>query len=116
MAAWIALLLLVVAGLALLLRADAGPIAGFDPSEFAIAGRGRGAADLPRCRPSPAATAGAPARPAATCWRWLVVALALVAAYSYREELLALGHRVVGELLPPGAPLRARRRRKASSR
>ena len=37
MGAWIALTLLVIAGLALLLRADAGSIAGFDPSDFAIA-------------------------------------------------------------------------------
>ena len=37
MGAWIALALLVVAGLALLLRADAGSIAGYDPSDFAIA-------------------------------------------------------------------------------
>ena len=36
MAAWIALLLLVIAGLALLLRADTGTIAGFEPSDFAI--------------------------------------------------------------------------------
>ena len=36
MAAWIALLLLVVAGLALVLRPDAGTIAGIDPYEFAI--------------------------------------------------------------------------------
>src|SRR6516165_8719401 len=37
MGAWIALTLLVIAGLALLLRADADTIAGFDPSDFAIA-------------------------------------------------------------------------------
>ena len=37
MGAWVALTLLVIAGLALLLRADAGSIAGYDPSDFAIA-------------------------------------------------------------------------------
>lgn len=36
MAAWIALLLLVAAGLALLLRPDASGIAGFEPTDFAI--------------------------------------------------------------------------------
>ena len=46
MGAWIALTLLVIAGLALLLRADAGSIAGFDPSDFAIARGLRRAADL----------------------------------------------------------------------
>jgi aspartyl protease family protein len=35
------------------------------------------------------------------------VALLLVGGYSYREEILSLGHRVVGELLPPGSVLRA---------
>ena len=34
MAAWLALLLLVVAGLVLMLRPDAGSIAGYDPSDF----------------------------------------------------------------------------------
>ena len=30
-----------------------------------------------------------------------------MAGYSYREEILTLGHRVIGELLPPGAILRS---------
>jgi aspartyl protease family protein len=105
MGAWIALTLLVIAGLALLLRADAGSIAGFDPSDFAIvvasvallvflvssiAGSYRG-------------RAGQAIRDLLT---WAMVALLLVAGYSYREEILSLGHRVVGELLPPGSALR----------
>jgi len=105
MAAWIALLLLVIAGLALLLRTDAGTIAGFDASDFAIvvgsvallifigsalAGNYRG-------------RAGQAAR---DMLAWSLVALALVTGYSFREELLGLGHRVVGELLPPGSALR----------
>jgi aspartyl protease family protein len=106
MGAWIALTLLVIAGLALLLRADAGSIAGFDPSDFAIAVacaalliflvssiagsyRGRG---------------GHAVRDFLT---WTLMALLLVAGYSYREELFSLGHRVVGELLPPGSALRS---------
>ncbi len=82
MGAWIALALLVVAGLALLLRADAGSIAGFDPSDFAIvvasvalliflsssiAGSYRG-------------RAGQAVRDILT---WSLVALLLVAGYSY---------------------------------
>jgi aspartyl protease family protein len=105
MGAWIALTLLVIAGLALLLRADAGSIAGFDPSDFAIvvasvallvflvssiAGSYRG-------------RTGQAVRDLLT---WAMVALLLVAGYSYREEILSLGHRVVGELLPPGSVLR----------
>ena len=35
------------------------------------------------------------------------MALLLVAGYSYRNEILTLGHRVIGELLPPGAILRS---------
>ena len=31
---------------------------------------------------------------------WAVVALALVVGYTYRDRLLAVGHQVLGELLP----------------
>jgi aspartyl protease family protein len=37
---------------------------------------------------------------------WVSVAVVLVGGYSYREELLGLGHRVAGELMPPGTALR----------
>ena len=105
MGAWIALLLLVIAALVLLLRADAGPIAGFDPSDFAIilAGValvifiGSSLAGSYRGR------AGQAVRDLLT---WVLVAVVLVGGYSYREELLGLGHRVAGELLPPGTALR----------
>lgn len=105
MGAWIALTLLVIAGLALLLRADAGSIAGFDPSDFAIvvAGvallifLGSSLAGSYRTR------AGQAVRDFVT---WSVMALLLVAGYSYRDELFTLGHRVIYELLPPGSALR----------
>ena len=101
MGAWIALTLLVIAGLALLLRADAGSIAGFDPSDFAIAvacvalviflassiaGSYRG-------------RAGHAVRDVLT---WTLVALLLVAGYSYREEIFSLGHRVAAFHVGPG--------------
>jgi aspartyl protease family protein len=38
---------------------------------------------------------------------WTAMALLLVTGYSYRNEILSLGHRVMGELLPPGAILRS---------
>jgi aspartyl protease family protein len=106
MGAWIALTLLVIAGLALLLRADAGSIAGFDPSDFAIVVAsvalliflGSSIAGSYRGR------AGQAARDLLT---WAMVALLLIAGYSYRDEILSLGHRVVGELLPPGSALRS---------
>jgi aspartyl protease family protein len=105
MGAWIALTLLVIAGLSLLLGADAGSIAGFDPSDFAItiAGiallifLGSSLAGSYRAR------AGQAVRDLLT---WAGMALLLVAGYSYREELSSLGHRVIYELLPPGSALR----------
>lgn len=105
MGAWIALPLLVVAGLVLLLRADAGSIAGFDPSDFAIAVAsialliflGSSIAGSYRGR------AGQAVRDVLT---WALVALLLVGGYSFRDEIFSLGHRVVGELMPPGTALR----------
>jgi aspartyl protease family protein len=105
MGAWIALTLLVIAGLALLLRADAGSIAGFDPSDFAIA-----VASVALLIFLASSIAGSYRGRAGQAVRdfltWSAVALVLVAGYSYRNEILTLGHRVAGELLPPGTPLR----------
>jgi aspartyl protease family protein len=105
MGAWIALTLLVIAGLALLLRADAGSIAGFDPSDFAIAVAS--IALLIFITSSLAGSyrgrAGQAARDLLT---WSLMALVLVAGYSYRNEIFSLGHRVASELLPPGTALR----------
>jgi aspartyl protease family protein len=94
MGAWIALVLLVIAGLALLLRADAGTIAGFDASDFAIA------------MASIAMLIFVASSIAGSYLTWAIVALMLVAGYSYRDEILSFGHRVAGELLPPGTALR----------
>lgn len=106
MGAWIALTLLVIAGLALLLRADAGSIAGFDPSDFAIA-----VASLALLVFLFSSIAGSYRGRAGQAVRdlltWAVMALVLVAGYSYREELFSFGHRVVGELMPPGSALRS---------
>jgi aspartyl protease family protein len=105
MAAWVALLLLVVAGLALLLRWDAGSIAGFDPSDFALIVAGLallifiGSAVAGSYR-------GRTGQAIRDMLAWTLVALALVAAYSFRDRLLAVGHQVLGELLPPGSALR----------
>jgi aspartyl protease family protein len=105
MAAWVALLLLVVAGLALLLRADAGSIAGFDPSDFALIVAGVALLIF-----IGSAVAGSYRGRAGQALRdlmaWSLVALALIAGYSYRDTLLSFGHQVLGELLPPGSALR----------
>jgi aspartyl protease family protein len=106
MGAWIALTLLVIAGLALLLRADAGSIWGFDPSEFAIAVAG--VAMLIFLGSSIAGSyRGRTGQAVRDLVSWSMVALLLVAGYSYREDIFSLGHRVVGELLPPGTALRS---------
>lgn len=103
--AWVALLLLIVAALVLLLRADAGTIAGFEPSDFAILIAGVallifiGSSLVGSYR-------GRPAQAVRDLLSWVLAAVVLVAAYSFREELLSLGHRVAGELLPPGSALR----------
>jgi aspartyl protease family protein len=105
MGAWIALTLLVIAGLALLLRADAGSIAGFDPSDFAIAVAG--AALLIFLVSSLAGSyRGRAGQAVRDLLAWSGMALLLVAGYSFREELFTFGHRVIYELLPPGSVLR----------
>jgi aspartyl protease family protein len=105
MGAWIALLLLVIAGVALILRADAGTIAGFDPSDFAIA-----VASIAMLVFLASSMAGSYRGRGAQAIRdlltWVIIVFGLVAGYSYREELLGLGHRVAGELVPPGATFR----------
>jgi len=105
MAAWIALLLLVVAGLALLLRTDAGTIAGFDASDFAIV---VGSVALLIFIGSAVAGSyrGRAGQAARDMLAWALVALALITGYSFRDKLLTLGHQVLGELLPPGSALR----------
>jgi aspartyl protease family protein len=106
MAAWVALLLLVVAGLVLMVRADTGTIAGLDPSDFALI-----VAGLALLIFIGSAVAGSYRGRAGQAVRdllaWTLVALALVTGYSFRDNLFALGHQVLGELLPPGTMLRA---------
>lgn len=104
MGAWVALALLVIAGLALVIRHDAGTIAGFDATDFAaivaslalliylgfpLLGRYGG-------------RFGAALRDFAI---WAGFALILVALYSFRHELSIVAHRVAGELLPAGTNL-----------
>ena len=105
MGAWISLLLLVIAALVLLLRADTGTIAGFEPSDFAILLAG--VALVIFIGSSLAGSyRGRPGQAVRDLLSWVLVTVVLVGGYSYREELLGLGHRVAGELLPPGTALR----------
>ena len=103
MTSWIALALLAAAGAMLVLRHDAGTIAGFDNADIAgivaalallifLGGsmftsyRGRFTGAL---------------RDALT---WGVIALALIAGYSYRGQIMPTVQRIAGELLP-GKPI-----------
>jgi aspartyl protease family protein len=106
MAAWVALLLLVIAGVALLMRAEAGSIAGFDPSDFALV-----LAGLALLIFITSSLAGSYRGRAGQALRdlmaWSLVAVALVAGYNFRDRILGLSNHVMRELLPPGSPLRA---------
>jgi aspartyl protease family protein len=105
MGAWVALTLLVIAGLALLLRGDTGSIAGLETSDFAIA-----AASLAVFIFLASAFAGSYRGRLAQAVRdllaWATLTLILVTGYTFRNELYGLGYRVAGELLPPGYALR----------
>jgi aspartyl protease family protein len=106
MAAWVALLLLVIAGVALLMRADMGSIAGYDPSDFALVVSGL--ALLVFITSSVAGSyRGRAGQGLRDMLVWSLLVVAVVAGYSYRERIVSFGHQVLGDLLPPDSPLRA---------
>ena len=99
MGSWVALGLLIVAGLVLVLQHDAGTIAGLDSSSFAglVAGLALliylGGSVIRDYR-GRAAEAG---RHAIT---WAGLALILVGVYSLRDDLVPFAYRIAGELVP----------------
>ena len=101
---WLGLLLLIIAALVLLLRGDAGSIAGLDTGEFAALTAGVALLifiGIPALRSYQGRIAQG-VKDAAT---WAAFALVLVALYSFRAELATVWNRVAGELLPPGSNL-----------
>jgi aspartyl protease family protein len=106
MAAWIALGLLVVAGLVLVLSPDQGSVAGLSPTEVALVVAGVAAAIFVG-----APLAGQYRGRMAAALRDLVVwgglLLGLVAVYGFRDELEVVAARVIGELSPAGTDLGA---------
>ena len=106
MGAWVALVLLLVAGAALLMRGETDTIAGIDASDAAIAMAGLatiifvGSTLIGGYR-------GRPGQAIRDTVTWALLGLFLVGGYSYREEIFALGHRIVGELAPPSSIVRA---------
>lgn len=106
MAAWVALLLLVIAGVALLMRADVGSIAGYDPSDFALVVSGF--ALLVFIASSVAGSyRGRAGQALRDMLAWSLLGAALFAGYSYRERIVSFGHQVLGDLLPADSLLRS---------
>lgn len=103
MSAWIALGFLVIAGLVLVLRHDAGTVAGFSTGDFAgivamvalLIFLGGTLMQDYRNRFVKAVRDGV---------MWALVAFVLVAVYTYRDEVLSIGQRIAGELVP-GMPV-----------
>ena len=98
---WFLLLVLAGGGLVLFLMGDQGTIAGLEPA--AIAALVAGGALLIYFA---ASFAGAYRGRAFQAFKditiWALIALALVAVYSFRDEVTYVARRVAGELLPPG--------------
>ncbi|MFM1817113.1 MAG: hypothetical protein RLZ98_3808 [Pseudomonadota bacterium] len=98
---WIAIIVLLIGGLALVLKGEGESVAGLDEASFA--GLVAGVALLIYLSGSllkdyQGRFTGA-VRDIAV---WIGIALLLVAAYAFRHEFAFLGQRVAGELLPPG--------------
>lgn len=104
MGSWIALGLLIIAGLILLLNHDAGSIVGLDPSQFAGV-----IASLALLIYLGSSLLRGYAHSMLSAVKdiviWAAFALVLVALYSYRVELLSVAYRVAGELLPAGTEI-----------
>jgi aspartyl protease family protein len=103
MGAWIGLGLLVFAGIALVLSHDTGTIAGFNNADFA--GVMAAVALLIFLGGSMFGSYhGRFTKAVRDAVTWGVLALALVAGYSYRDQLKPVAQRIAGELLP-GVPI-----------
>jgi len=98
---WIALIVVLLAALIALLQGSEETIAGFEASTIVpLIGLGAllifiGSSAAGRYR----GQIGSAVKDIAI---WLVIILALVAAYSYRSEFATVAQRVAGELMPPG--------------
>ena len=117
MTAWLLLAFLIVAGLLLLFRGDIAFLSDMGTFEIVIVAAGvlliavyiLMLLSSQRSRPLQAAR---------YLLIWAMIALGLVAAYSYRDELSGVATHVAGELLPPGQTiaLETRERRERGAR
>jgi aspartyl protease family protein len=106
MGSWIALGLLVLAGLVLVLWHDGGTIGGLDPSDLALVISGLAVAvfvGFPLLREY----RGRAREVVRDVVVWAALGLGLVAIYGFRDELKIVAARVVDELSPAGADLGA---------
>lgn len=96
MAAWIALLMLVVAGGSLVLRGDGDMVAGFDPADIAIVASLLGLLTFVGSSliASYRRHLGQAVRDGIA---WSLLAVFVVGAYSYRDALISFTHRAAGE-------------------
>jgi aspartyl protease family protein len=106
MGAWLALSLLVGAGLLLVLRNDAGTIAGFDNAQVAAIISGAAVVIFLWSAMS-RGYRGRKARAHQDAVTWAPIGFSLVALYSYREDLMPyaerFAQRIAGEIVP-GTP------------
>ena len=98
---WLAIIVLLVGGIVLILNGETQSVVGLDQSSFA--GLIAGVALLIYLASSVLGDYrgrfSAAGRDLAV---WMAIALALVAAYAFRDEFAYFSQRVAGELLPPG--------------
>jgi aspartyl protease family protein len=101
MLVWLVLLLGALVTLFLVLSGDASALSdlGGDKIAYLIGGGALMLLYLASLSADYRGRAGAAVRHALA---WLGIGLALVVAYTYRDELTAIGYRVAGEVLPPG--------------
>ena len=104
MLVWLVLLLGALVTLFLVLSGDASALSdlGGDKIAYLIGGGALMLLYLASLSGDYRGRAGAAVRHALA---WLGIGLALVVAYTYRDELTAIGYRVAGEVLPPGRGL-----------
>lgn len=101
---WLAMVVLAILGIGLALRGDVGTLAGLD--ENALIALVAGGALLTFLMASVAGSyRGRFAHAVKDLAIWCMLALALVALYSFRTEFTYLGQRLAGELMPPGDSL-----------
>ncbi|MEL6372641.1 MAG: TIGR02281 family clan AA aspartic protease [Pseudomonadota bacterium] len=102
MAAWIALLLLIVTGVVLIASHDAGTVLGMQIGDFAMLATMAallifiGGALIGDYR-------GRLTNAVKDFVTWAALALALMVGYTYRAELQFAAHRVLGDIMPPGS-------------